>query len=259
MDKKRLEALVDTVAGLIYEAQKVVVFTGAGVSTESGIPDFRGPDGLWSKFDSEDFTIDKFLSSPAARRRQWQLLSGELITGEAEPNAAHYAIAGLYRLGKLDCVITQNVDNLHQAAGVPGERVFELHGNMRRARCLRCGRHYSLEEVKARLSRGEDIPDCETCHGILKPDVVFFGEMLPEDVFQEASARASWCDLLIVVGSSLVVYPAASVPEYAHGAGAKLVIINLSPTPMDDAAVVVIREKAGEVMTAIVERLKQRL
>jgi len=258
MDDKNLDALAEKVSDLIVEARKVVVFTGAGVSTESGISDFRGPDGLWTKFDPEDFTIDKFLRSAETRRQQWRLLSGELITGEAKPNPAHYAIADLHRLGKLDCVITQNVDNLHQAAGVPDDKVFELHGNMRRVVCLRCRRVYLFEKIKARLASGGSL-DCEVCRGILKPDVVFFGEPLPERTVEEATAHAAACDLFLVIGSSLVVYPAAYMPDYAVGAGAKLVIINLSPTPMDDQAAIVIRARAGDAMTKIVEKVKEKL
>ena len=259
MDDKNLDALAEKVSDLIVEARKVVVFTGAGVSTESGIPDFRGPDGLWTKFDPEDFTIDKFLRSAETRRQQWRILSGELITGEAKPNPAHYAIADLHRLGKLDCVITQNVDNLHQAAGVPDAQVYELHGNMRRVVCLRCRRVYLFEKIKARLARGEDSLDCEVCHGILKPDVVFLGEPLPERTVEEATVHASNCDLFLVIGSSLVVYPAAYMPSYAVEGGARLVIINLSPTPMDDRAAIVIRARAGDAMTKIVEKVRNKL
>lgn len=259
MDEKNLDSLTLKVADLIVQAAKVVVFTGAGVSTESGIPDFRGPDGLWTKFDPEDFTIEKFLRSAETRHKQWRLLSDELITGEAKPNPTHYAIAELHKMGKLDCVITQNVDNLHQAAGVPDDKVFELHGNMRHVVCLRCHRVYLFDKIKARLARADDSLDCEVCHGILKPDVVFFGEALPQRVVEEATVHASNCDLFIVVGSSLVVYPAAYMPQYALDGGAKLAIINLSPTDMDDRAAVVIRAKAGEAMTKIVERAKEKL
>ena len=259
MEELNLDALAEKVADLIVEARKVVVFTGAGVSTESGIPDFRGPDGLWTKFDPDDFTIGKFLRSAETRRQQWRILSGELITGEAKPNPAHYAIADLHRLGKLDCVITQNVDNLHQAAGVPDAQVFELHGNMRRVVCLRCHRVYLFDKIKARLARGEDSLDCEVCHGILKPDVVFFGEALPQRTVEQAAAHAAACDLFLVIGSSLVVYPAAYMPSYAVEGGARLVIINLSPTPMDDWAVIVIRARAGEAMIRILEKIREKL
>ena len=180
------------------------------------------------------------------------------LVGEAKPNPAHYAIAELDRLGRLDCVITQNIENLHHAAGVPKEKIFELHGNMQWVVCLNCGRRYPLEQIKARLET-EEIPDCEACRGILKPDVVLFGEPLPEAVLHDAIRRSSNCDLLIVIGSSLVVYPAAYMPTYATDAGARLVIINLSPTPMDSLAIAVIRAKAGETLPGIAQRVAEKL
>lgn len=259
VEERNLDALAQRVADLIVNARRVVVFTGAGVSTESGIPDFRSPGGIWDRFDPDDFTYHKFVSDPEARRKQWQMLREGGLATEAKPNPAHYAIAELDRLGKLDCVITQNVDGLHQKAGVPDNRVLELHGSMRRAVCLGCNQRYSLEQVKARLDRGEEIPDCELCHGILKPEVVLFGESLPEEVLAEASLRSRNCDLFIVIGSSLVVYPAAYMPIYATSAGARLVIINLSSTPLDSRAIVLIRAKAGEAMPRIVKRVVEKL
>ncbi len=258
MEDKDLEALISKVAGLVLSASRTVIFTGAGVSTESGIPDFRSPGGLWDRFDPDDFTYQKFISDVSARRRQWQLLWRERLTEEVKPNPAHYAIAELDKLGRLDCVITQNVDNLHQKAGLPQEKVFELHGNMQWVVCLGCGQRYPMEQIRARLDKGEEIPDCQACHGILKPDIVLFGEALPESVFEEAAARARNCDLFIVIGSTLVVYPAALLPSYAADAGARLVIINLSPTPMDEVATVLIRAKAGEVMPKVVQRVVER-
>ncbi len=256
---QELEPLSATVAELILRSRRPVVFTGAGVSTESGIPDFRGPGGLWERYDPDDFTYQKFVSDPSARKLHWKVLREGGLTTQAQPNPAHYAIAELDRLGKLDCVITQNVDNLHQRAGVPASKVFELHGNLLRVRCLGCGHYYPFEQVKVRLDAGEEVPDCEVCHGILKPDSVFFGESLPAAVLEEASHRAMSCDLLIVIGSSLVVYPAAYMPMYADNAGARLVIINLSATPMDDRAAVVVHAKAGETMPKIVALVKQRI
>ena len=258
MEEQNLDALAGKVADLIINAKRVVVFTGAGVSTESGIPDFRSPGGIWSRFDPDDFTYQKFIRDPEVRKKQWQMLGEGLLTTGAKPNPAHYAIAELDRLGKLDCVITQNVDNLHQKAGVPADKVFELHGNMQWAVCLSCGRRYPFEQIKARLDKGEEIPDCEVCHGLLKPDAVFFGEQLPQKVLEEATHRSSNCDLFIVIGSTLVVYPAAYMPIYATQAGAKLVIINLSSTPMDREAAVLIRAKAGEAMSRMIERVREK-
>jgi NAD-dependent deacetylase len=254
-----IEALTERIADLILKSQKVVVFTGAGISTESGIPDFRSPGGIWERFDPDDFTYQKFISDPESRRKQWRMLGEGLLTHGAQPNPAHYAIAELYRLGKLDCVITQNVDNLHQKAGIPDDKVFELHGNMQWAICLDCGRRYSFEEIKVRLDKGEEVPECEACRGILKPDAVLFGEQLPVQVLNEARQRSRGCDLFIVIGSTLVVYPAAYMPIYAVEAGAKLVIINLSTTPMDHQAAVLIRAMAGETMSNIVQKVKDKV
>jgi NAD-dependent deacetylase len=245
----------EQLAQLIIGSEKVVVFTGAGISTESGIPDFRSPGGIWSRYDPEDFTIHKFLSGPAARRTIWKMsIEGGLLT-EAEPNLAHHAIAELHRLGKLDCVITQNIDSLHQKAGVPEEKVFELHGNMQWVVCLSCGRRFPMPEVLQRIRDGMEVPDCPDCRGILKPDAVFFGEALPQETLREAIRRAQNCDLMIVIGSTLVIYPAAYIPTYATEAGAKLAIVNLTPTPFDQHAEVVIRGKAGEIMSRVMEKV----
>ena len=236
MTQHDLDTLIDQVADRILDAKRIVVFTGAGVSTESGIPDFRSPGGIWDQFDPEDFTYQKFISDPEGRKKHWQMLQLVDLITEAKPNPApaHYAIAELDRLVGLDCVITQNIDSLYQKAGVPDDKVFELHGNMQWVVCLNCGQRYPLAHIKDRLVRGGEIPDCEACGGILKPDVVFFGESLPGDVLQEATSRSHQCDLFIVIDSTLVVYPAAYMPEYAVERGAKLVIINLSSTPMDE-------------------------
>jgi NAD-dependent deacetylase len=245
----------EQLAQLIIGSEKVVVFTGAGISTESGIPDFRSPGGIWSRYDPEDFTIHKFLSGPAARRTIWKMsIEGGLLT-EAEPNLAHHAIAELHRLGKLDCVITQNIDSLHQKAGVPEEKVFELHGNMQWVVCLSCGRRFPMPEVLQRIRDGMEVPDCPDCRGILKPDAVFFGEALPQETLREAIRRAQNCDLMIVIGSTLVIYPAAYIPTYATEAGAKLAIVNLTPTPFDQHAEVVIRGKAGDIMSRVMEKV----
>jgi len=257
--EESLDTLADKAADLIIEAKKVVVFTGAGISTESGIPDFRSPGGIWDRFDPDDFTYQKFVGDPEARRKQWQMLREGGLTTQAEPNPAHYAIAELDKLGRLDCVITQNVDSLHQKAGVPDDKVFELHGNMQWAVCLSCGRRYPFEQVKMRLDSGEEVPDCEACHGILKPDAVFFGESLPREVLEEATHRSSNCDLFMAIGSTLVVYPAAYMPMYAVNSRAKLVIINLSSTPMDRQANILIKAKAGEAMTKVIKRVREKI
>ena len=258
MDAKDFDYLVDKVAALILEANRVVVFTGAGVSTESGIPDFRSPGGIWTKFDPDDFTIQKFMSSEKTRRMQWQMMAeGSLLIG-AEPNQAHHAVAELEKLGKLTCVITQNIDNLHQKAGNSPDKVFELHGNMKFVRCMGCGERFPSDDILKRLPE-EEIPDCHFCSGILKPDAVFFGESLPQKALNDAAHHSRNCDLFIVIGSTLIVYPAAYMPMYAIESGAKLVIINLSPTPMDSKATALINSKAGEAMERIVGRVKSLL
>lgn len=259
MIEPQMEEKVARVAKMITEANLIVVFTGAGVSTESGIPDFRSPGGLWTKFDPEDFTLDKFLSSPETRRKQWNFLFSSDLLKDARPNAAHEAIAELEALGRLDCVITQNIDNLHQKAGNHSNRVYELHGNMHWIRCLECSERYLLGEILRESDASNEPPVCKRCKGILKPDVIFFGESLPEETLRDATRHANGCDLMIVVGSSLVVYPAAYMPFYAKQSGARLVMINLTPTPADRTADIVIRASAGEVMGRILAEVKARL
>jgi NAD-dependent deacetylase len=249
---------VGIVAEMIVQARDVVVFTGAGISTESGIPDFRSPGGIWTRFDPEDFTIEQFLASPETRKKQWRILLAGGLLADAEPNKAHLAIAELERIGKLSCIITQNVDNLHQKAGNSPEKVYELHGNMRWLRCMSCDMRYPMKDMVDKYRSGEDIPACEHCRGILKPDVIFFGELLPEMTLKQAALHATGCDLLIVIGSSLVVYPAASIPIYAKDSGAKLVIINRTSTLCDNSADVIIHHSAGEAMDRILEEVKKR-
>jgi len=250
---------VSRAADLIISSRRLVVFTGAGISTESGIPDFRSPGGIWTRFDPDDFTIEKFLATERTRKLQWQMFGEGLLSDGAEPNAAHVAIAELWRMGKLDCVITQNIDNLHQRAGVPDERVFELHGNMRWAVCLDCRKRFPFEEIAARVLGGEEIPDCPDCHGTLKPDIVMFGEQLPAKALDEAARHSIAADVFFVIGSTLTVYPAALMPQYALQAGARLVIINLSETPLDDRADILLCSKAGETMSAIVAAVKEHM
>ncbi|MFH1625206.1 MAG: NAD-dependent deacylase [Pseudomonadota bacterium] len=258
-ENSNLELLIEQVAELIVKSKRIVVFTGAGVSTESGIPDFRSPGGIWTKYDPEDFTYQKFVSSKEARQKMYGMLEEGGLLVEAKPNPAHHAIAELERMGKLDSVITQNVDGLHQKAGNSEDKVFQLHGNMKMAVCLGCRKRYPLGDIVDKVKRGIDDPSCEGCGGILKPDGVFFGEALPQRELSEATARSSTCDLFIVIGSSLVVYPAAYMPTYAVNAGAKLVIINREPTHMDRAAHIRIRESAGDTMSKVMKRVRKKL
>jgi NAD-dependent deacetylase len=226
------------------------------VSTESGIPDFRSPGGIWSRYDPEDFTIQRFVSDKEARKRNWQVRK-ELVSADYQPNPAHYAIVELEKLGKLTCVITQNIDGLHHTAGNSEEKIIELHGTIKYAKCLECNDHLPLIDVLKRIDGGEEDPHCRKCGGLLKAATVSFGEAMPQDKMYLAEQFSKECNLFIVVGSSLIVFPAASMPLIAKQAGAKLVIINYTPTDMDSRADVVIHDKAGAVMEAILAKVKQ--
>jgi NAD-dependent deacetylase len=251
-----MEAKINKVAEMIAASKRLVVFTGAGISTESGIPDFRGPDGLWRKVDPDDFTIDRFLQSDETRKKIWYLLVEAGLMTNAQPNQAHLAIAELEKMNKLSSVITQNIDYLHQRAGNNPKKVHELHGNMQWLVCLDCDERYDLEEMRKKHPSPDKFPLCEKCQGLLKPGVVFFGEMLPQETLHIAERESEKCDLFIVIGSSLVVYPAACMPLYARQSGAKIVIINMGETGQDDIADVFINAPAGDTMTRIVKRLK---
>jgi NAD-dependent deacetylase len=233
-------------ADLMREARRIVAFTGAGISAESGIPTYRDTENsLWTQYDPDKFAaIDYFLRDSTLYWRFFQDVRYRAIV-DARPNDAHRALAALERAGRLSAVITQNIDGLHQAAG--SREVVELHGNTRAIECLSCGARYGMDEVYAMLARALP-PPCPGCGGMLKPAVVFFGEALPEAALERAAAHAATCDLLLVVGSSLVVYPAASIPPLAKRYGAKLVIVNRTPTPCDGIADAVSREPAGEVL-----------
>jgi len=245
---------VKHVADMILESKKAVALTGAGISTESGIPDFRGPQGLWRQVDPKTSTIQFFRQFPDLF---WQFIIDKLESlMRAEPNRAHYALAELERMGKLSSIITQNVDGLHFKAG--SKNVIELHGNMREAVCLGCGRTISMEEAMGMAKRNHLPPRCE-CGGVLKPSVVLFNEPLPEEAYKRALSESRTCDLMLVVGTSLRVYPAAYLPAIAKQRGARLAIINMEPTPFDDVADVVIQARAGEALPAIVDIVKEGL
>ena len=246
---------------LVETSERFVAFTGAGVSTESGIPDFRSPGGVWSRFDPTEMTYQSFMTSVETRRRYWEL--GRLlypVIRAARPGAAHRALTALWRLGRLDCCITQNVDGLHQRAGLPASCVLELHGNATRARCLDCTAAFARDDVHAwpEFIAGE-IPHCPRCGGTIKPTTILFGEAMPRSVLVEAEHRAQAADVFVVVGSSLAVYPAAYLPRHARQAGARLAVVNLTPTPLDHDADVVVRGGAGDVMNALVEEVTARV
>jgi NAD-dependent deacetylase len=239
-----------TLSDLVAGARRAVVFTGAGMSTESGIPDFRSPGGIWSRM--KPIYFNEFVESEEKRRESWtRTFSGAMRWTGAKPNAGHYAVARLVTRGKIGAVITQNVDNLHQESGVPAMQVIELHGNARYATCLDCGLRHELEVLKQSfLGRGE-IPRCRDCKGLVKTATISFGQAMPQAAMARATEEALDCDLFIVLGSSLVVYPAAGFPLLAKENGAKLAIVNREETDQDRFADLVIHDEIGPVMTAL--------
>jgi NAD-dependent deacetylase len=239
---------IQRLAHMLRQAERAVVFTGAGISTESGIPDFRSPGGIWERMAPIDF--DDFVRSHEMRRETWRRrFAMEDIFGSAQPNAGHHAVAELARRGKVSHVITQNIDNLHQASGVPAERVIELHGNTTYATCLDCGVRYEIAALRQAFEDKGEVPDCR-CGGFIKSATISFGQMMPEAAMNRASEATAGCDLFLVLGSSLVVYPAAGFPILAKRAGARLVILNRTPTDQDDYADLVIRGGIGPTLSA---------
>lgn len=230
--------------------------TGAGISTESGIPDFRGPDGTWSKFNPEDFTYQKFLTLHETRVATWQRFRDN-PAHDAAPNPAHLAIAEMEQLGKVDRIITQNIDGLHQTAGSSAARVIEIHGTMRWVTCLDCKRRYPADEILERVRGGIEVPQCDDCGGWLKSATISFGQPMPQQAMAEASAAAQRAEVFVVVGSSLVVYPAADLPIRAVRNGARLVIVNASETALDPYADMVINGQAGKILPAIAGELRE--
>ncbi|MGH7059512.1 MAG: SIR2 family NAD-dependent protein deacylase [Stellaceae bacterium] len=238
-------------ARLIGRARRAVVFTGAGISTESGIPDFRSPGGIWTQMAPIDF--GEFLASEEARRETWRRrFALEETLRAAAPNRGHRAVAALVRRGTAAAVITQNIDGLHQASGIPAGQVIELHGNTTYAHCLDCARRYELDAVRAGFERTETAPLCEDCGGFVKTATVSFGQAMPVVAMQRAETETLAADLFIVAGSSLVVYPAAGLPELAQRNGAALVIVNREPTGLDRIADLVLNRAIGETLGAAV-------
>lgn len=232
------------------EARRVVAFTGAGMSTESGIPDFRSPGGIWTKYRPIDF--GEFMASRDARREAWRRRFGAGdVLDSAKPNAGHLAIAELVKRGRMDAVITQNIDGLHQASGIPDEKVIELHGNTTYATCLSCEKRYELVQIRARFDATGEAPHCE-CGGYIKTATISFGQAMPLAAMRRAEAATLACDLFVVLGSSLVVYPAAAFPALAKKRGARLVIINRDPTDQDGLADLVLRAEIGATLDAVV-------
>ncbi len=240
---------------MLARAEAVVVLTGAGISTESGIPDFRSPGGLWDRYDPTKLTFDRFCASAETRRDYWRLATETypLLT-RAEPNPAHLAVAAIEASGRLLKLVTQNIDGLHQRAGNSEQRTVEIHGSSLKAHCIDCGRPHDRAELHRRLLAGEiAVPECEACGGRVKPSTISFGQAMPEKETAEAFDAARDCDLMIVVGSSLQVYPAAALPDEAVRSGASLVIVNREPTPKDENATVIVRGSAAETMSLILK------
>ncbi len=241
-------------AHLILDSTSTVALTGAGISTESGIPDFRGPDGLWTKVDPMKFaSINAFLSDPKAWWETAAQLAPTLL--DAKPNAAHQALAKLEKIGLLQCIITQNIDGLHQRAG--SQKVLEVHGNFGNAVCIVCHERVNRRYVERKIKKKQLPPTCPSCGGILKIDAVLFGEALPQEIYRHAIKVVGDCQLMIVVGSSLTVYPVASLPNIATQSGSKLIILNQEPTLLDATADLVIHAKAGDTLTRIFDQVRR--
>ncbi|HEY4943541.1 MAG TPA: Sir2 family NAD-dependent protein deacetylase [Rhizomicrobium sp.] len=244
----------DELAHLLRQARRAVVFTGAGISTESGIPDFRSPGGIWTKMMPINF--DQFVASAETRRESWRRrFEMEGTWAAVKPNAGHNAVAELVRHGIVSHVVTQNIDNLHQDSGVPEAQVIELHGNTRYAKCLDCGERLEIPYIRGVFDQTGEPPDCPKCDGIVKTATISFGQAMPELEMERAERATLDCDLFLVIGSSLVVYPAAAFPLVAKRNGAKLVILNREGTDHDPYADLVLHSEIGPTMTAAMAAL----
>lgn len=242
---------VKALADLLLGARKIVAFTGAGISTESGVPDFRSPGSPWAA--NRPIPFDRYLSSAEARTEAWRrkFVMDDLYR-DARPGRGHRALVNLHARGRLNAVITQNIDNLHHMSGLPPEAVIELHGNGSYAKCLACDERHEIDWVRHRFESSGVPPACRRCGGIVKSATISFGQSMPEDAMQRAFATLEDCDLFLAVGSSLVVQPAARFPMIARRQGAKLVIVNREPTPLDDQAHLVVRGEIGPILGTVV-------
>jgi len=241
--------LIDELKNLLAESRRAIVFTGAGISTESGIPDFRSPGGIWTKYQPIDFR--DFMSSEEARRETWRRkIAVDEAISRAEPNLGHRAIAHLVALGKISSVITQNIDGLHQRSGIPDQQIIELHGNGTYAACLECARRYELIDVFAAFKVKEEPPACD-CGGFIKSATISFGQSMPLEAMRRAQVESKSCDLFLAIGSSLVVYPAAGFPAVAKQSGARLVILNRESTDFDYLADLVLNLEIGPTLGAV--------
>lgn len=244
------KADIAKLADMLNAAKRIVVLTGAGISTESGIPDFRSPGGLWTRM--EPILYDDFLASEAERLKDWQRrfdMRAQLAT--AKPNAGHLFLADLAEAGTLQLLITQNIDGLHQQSGVPEEKLCEIHGNGTRSECLDCGASYGLDWAEEQIGEKNRAPRCTQCHGLVKAAVVSFGQAMPMEKLAIAEQAARTCDLFLTIGTSLNVYPAAALPEVAARAGRPVIIINRDPTNYDSSADLVLNQEIGETFLAV--------
>ena len=238
---------IEALRRLLEVSHRVVVFTGAGISTESGIPDYRSPGGIWTKYTPVDF--QDFMRSEDMRREAWRRkLATHDAVAEAEPSRGHRAVAELVRRGTVVCVITQNVDGLHQRSGIADDRIVELHGNTTYARCLACGARHELEPIYAAFAADETLPLCDACGGLVKTATISFGQQMPEDEMRRAEEETLRCDLFISIGSSLRVYPAAGFPSLAKQKGALLAIVNREPTGLDMEADLLVHGEIGPTL-----------
>jgi NAD-dependent deacetylase len=246
-----IESGIVQLRDMVDAASVIVPFTGAGISTECGIPDFRSPGGLWTKY--QPVLFEDFMASAEMRSESWRRrFAMDTQFSTAKPGCGHLALASLYRSGKIPAVITQNIDNLHQASGFADDSVVELHGNTTYAACLDCARRYELGWVRERFEATGAAPDCVACGGYIKTATVSFGQAMPEAAMQRAEQLSSKCDLFLAIGSSLVVWPAAGFPLVAKRSGARLVIINRDPTDFDDVADLVVRADIGRTLAPFI-------
>lgn len=243
----------------IHDARRIVVFTGAGISTESGIPDFRSPGGIWSQYDQDDLTYQRFRSAEKYRKVYWEYDRARYpAMRDALPNAAHMAVVEIERAGRLSALITQNIDGLHQKAGSSPDKIYELHGTVIEVTCLDCHRRWPREEITDKMDEQDvQVPYCEHCGGPLKCATIAFGQSLPAQVLEDSFRRARTCDLFVTIGSSLVVQPANFLPVEAKRSGARLILVNLSGTPYDQLMDIMIQEKAGPAMERIMEEFRK--
>ena len=253
----KIEEKINKATEKINKSNSILVFTGAGISTESGIPDFRSPDGIWSKYDPRLFTFEHFMSGRENRIKQWELfLEIYEVFAAAKPNKAHLACAQLEKAVKLHSIITQNIDGLHARAGNSPEKIIEIHGTAEKIKCIECGLRYDKKYILKQKDKGPQDFRCKKCYGILKPAAILFGESMPVAEMEMAHKSAVNCDLCLCIGSSLTVYPAAYFPKLAKENGAELIIINKDATDADKISSIAIHGKAGETMERITEGLK---